>query len=90
MKHVLLSPKFHCHCAFTMTRVNAEISGHNTFICTVSHLRLNTCLQALNKKEKGGGLGSPGGEDSDQEQDFTLTPRSGTGQQEQTQMRSRS
>lgn len=32
-------------------------------------------IDALNKKEKGGGLGSPGGEDSDQEQDFTLTPR---------------
>ena len=25
-------------------------------------------LQALNKKEKGGGLGSPGGEDSEHEQ----------------------
>jgi len=32
-------------------------------------------IDALNKKEKGGGLGSPGGEDSDHEPDFTLTPR---------------
>ena len=33
-------------------------------------------LQALSKKEKvSGGLGSPGGEDSDGEADYTLTPR---------------
>lgn len=32
-------------------------------------------IDALNKKEKGGGLGSPGGEDSEHEQEFTLTPR---------------
>ena len=33
-------------------------------------------MQALSKKEKvSGGLGSPGGDDSDGEGDYTLTPR---------------
>ena len=35
----------------------------------------NEFTQALSKKEKGGGLGSPGGDDSDGEADYTLTPR---------------
>ena len=35
----------------------------------------NKFTQALSKKEKGGGLGSPGGDDSDGEADYTLTPR---------------
>ena len=32
-------------------------------------------IQALNKKESKGGLGSPCGDDSDHEGDFNLTPR---------------